>query len=112
MGEIFNVETATINAHLKNIFGSGELDELSVIRKLLITASDGKNYETGFYSLDAIISVGYRVNSLQATQFRRWATKVLKSYLIKGYALDEDRLKHRSHRKGQRLQGRSRRCSF
>lgn len=72
---------------------SNELSEESVIRKFRITATDGKNYETNFYNLDAIISVGYRVNSYQATQFRRWATTVLKSYLIKGFALDDERLK-------------------
>lgn len=93
MSEIFAVEVPTISYHLKEIFGSGELDEQTVLRKLLSTASDGKSYETGFYSLDAIISVGYRVNSLQATQFRRWATSVLKEFLIKGYSLDDDRLK-------------------
>jgi hypothetical protein len=95
MAEIFGVDVRTVSEHLHNIFGSGELDELSnsVLRKFRITASDGKAYETGFYSLDAIISVGYRVNSHQATQFRQWATKVLKSYLIKGFAVDEDRLK-------------------
>jgi hypothetical protein len=94
MSEIFGVEVPTINYHLKEIFASAELDEQSVLRKFLTTASDGKSYETGFYSLDAIISVGYRVNSLQATQFRRWATGVLKEYLIKGYSLDDERLKN------------------
>lgn len=93
MAEIFGVEIPTINYHLKEIFEADELDELSVIRKFLITASDGKKYETGFYNLDAIISVGYRVNSRQATLFRKWATTVLKSYLIKGYVLDDERLK-------------------
>ena len=95
MGEIFGVDVRTVSEHLKNIFASGELDELSnsVLRKFRTTAFDGKAYETGFYSVDAIISVGYRVNSFQATQFRQWATKVLKSFLIKGFAVDEDRLK-------------------
>lgn len=95
MGEIFDVDVRTISEHLQNVFRTGELDQLSnsVFRKFRSTASDGKSYETSFYSLDAIISVGYRVNSIQATQFRKWATKVLKSYLIKGFALDEDRLK-------------------
>ncbi len=99
MAEIFGVDVRTVSEHLQNIFVSGELDELSnsVIRKFRITAFDGKAYETGFYSLDAIISVGYRVNSIQATQFRQWATKVLKSYLIKGFAVDEDRLKQGKH---------------
>jgi hypothetical protein len=95
MAEIFGVDVRTVSEHLQGIFATGELDALSnsVLRKFRTTASDGKAYETGFYSLDAIISVGYRVNSMQATQFRQWATKVLKSYLIKGFAVDEDRLK-------------------
>lgn len=101
MAEIFNVEVPTINYHLKEIFKSGELEENSVIRKILITAADGKNYDTNFYNLDAIISIGYRVNSYQATQFRKWATGILKEYLIKGFALDDDRLKQ-----GNRLFGR------
>ena len=93
MAEIFDVEPNTINYHLKEIFGSAELVEQTVLRNFRVPATDGKNYDTKFYHLDAIISVGYRVNSIQATQFRIWATKVLKSYLIKGFALDEDRLK-------------------
>ena len=93
MGEIFNVESNTITYHLKEIFGSNELNEESVARSFRVTASDGKNYDTKFYNLDAIISVGYRVNSRQATQFRKWATSVLRSYLIKGFALDDERLK-------------------
>ncbi len=94
MAELFGVQIPTINEHLKNIFQSGELDETSVIRKFLITASDGKQYNTNFYNLDAIISVGYRVNSRQATLFRIWATKTLKEYILKGFALDEERLKN------------------
>lgn len=93
MGELFGVETHTINYHLKEIFRTGELDEDSVIRNFRITASDGKNYNTKFYNLDAIISVGYRVNSTQATQFRIWATKTLRDYLIKGFVMDDKRLK-------------------
>ena len=93
MAEIFDVEPNTINYHLKEIFGSAELVEQTVLRNFRVPAPDGKKYDTKFYHLDAIISVGYRVNSIQATQFRIWATKVLKSYLIKGFALDEDRLK-------------------
>ncbi len=93
MAEIFDVEVSTINYHLANIFDSIELFEEAVIREFRITAVDGKPYDTKFYSLDAIISVGYRVNSYRATQFRVWATSVLKEYLIKGYALDDDRLK-------------------
>lgn len=93
MAEIFDVEPNTINYHLKEIFGSAELVEQTVLRNFRVPAADGKNYDTKFYHLDAIISVGYRVNSIQATQFRIWATKVLKSYLIKGFVLDDDRLK-------------------
>ena len=93
MGELFWVETNTINYHLKEIFKSKELEEQSVIRKIRITATDGKKYLTNFYNLDAIISVGYRVNSHQATQFRIWATKTLKEFIIKGFVLDDERLK-------------------
>lgn len=94
MAELFDVQVPTVNEHLKNIFKSGELDEASVIRRFLTTASDGKDYETGYYNLDAIISVGYRVNSRQATRFRIWATKVLREYVIKGFAMDDERLKN------------------
>lgn len=94
MAELFDVQIPTINEHLKNIFGSGELDESSVIRKFLTTALDGKRYNTNFYNLDAIISVGYRVNSSRATQFRIWATKILKEFIIKGFAMDDERLKN------------------
>ena len=94
MAELFGVSVPTINEHLKNIFGTGELEEDSVIRKFRITASDGKNYNVKFYDLDAIIAVGYRVNSMQATQFRIWATRVLREYIIKGFALNDDMLKN------------------
>ncbi len=93
MADIFDIESNTINYHLKNIFNSNELNENSVARIFRVTADDGKDYKTNFYNLDAIISVGYRVNSYKATQFRKWATTVLKEYLIKGYALNDDRLK-------------------
>lgn len=93
MGELFGVETNTINYHLKEVFKSKELEEEAVIRKIRITASDDKKYLTNFYNLDAIISVGYRVNSHQATQFRIWATKTLKEFIIKGFVLDDERLK-------------------
>ncbi len=93
MAELFGVEVNTINYHLKEVFKSYELQENSVIRKIRITASDGKNYNTNFYNLDAIISVGYRVNSSKATQFRIWATQILKEYIIKGFVLDDNRLK-------------------
>jgi len=94
MAELFGVDVRTVNEHLKNIFQSNELDENSVIRKFRITAADGKNYGTNFYHLDAIIAVGYRVNSVQATHFRIWATAVLREYIIKGFALDDERLKN------------------
>lgn len=93
MAELFGVEVPAINKHLKNIFIEGELEESSVISKMEITASDGKNYLSNFYNLDAIIAVGYRVNSQQATQFRIWATKTLKEFIIKGFVLDDERLK-------------------
>jgi hypothetical protein len=80
--------------HLKNIFSSGELGEDSVIRKFRITAADGKSYATNHYNLNAIISVGYRVNSVRATQFRQWATGVLREFAIKGYVLDRKRLEN------------------
>ena len=94
MAELFGVEVNTINYHLKEIFKSGELHENSVIRKFRITASDGKKYLTSFYHLDAIISVGYRVNSYQATQFRIWATNTLREYITKGFVLNDDMLKN------------------
>lgn len=93
MAELFGVEVHTINYHLKEIFKSLELSEDSVIRKIRITAADQKGYLTNFYNLDAIIAVGYRVNSYQATQFRIWATKTLKEFIIKGFVLDDERLK-------------------
>lgn len=96
MAELFNVDVRTISEHLKNIYASAELKEDSVIRKFRITASDGKNYNTQFYNLDAIISVGYRVNSKRATQFRQWATQVLKEFAIKGFVLDKKRLENGS----------------
>ena len=94
MADLFGVGIPAINKHLKNIFESGELQEDSVISILEITAEDGKKYSTKFYNLDAIISVGYRVNSRQATHFRIWATQVLKEYIIKGFAMDDERLKN------------------
>jgi len=94
MAELFGVNVPAISKHLKNIFESGELKENSVISILETTAEDGKNYQTKYFNLDAIISVGYRVNSTQATQFRIWATERLKEYLIKGFILDDDRLKN------------------
>lgn len=94
MAELFSVKVNTINYHLKEIFNSGELNEDSVIRKIRITASDGKKYNTNFYSLDAIIAVGYRVNSFEATQFRIWATNTLKEYIKKGFVVNTEMLKN------------------
>jgi len=94
MAELFGVDVRTISEHLKNIFQDNELQEEAVIRKFRITASDGKRYLTGFYHLDAIISVGYRVSSVRATQFRQWATQVLREYIVKGFAMDDERLKN------------------
>ncbi|HEL2050877.1 TPA: virulence RhuM family protein [Streptococcus suis] len=93
MARLFDVGVPAISKHLKNIFEEGELDEHSVISKMETTASDGKNYLTSYYNLDAIISVGYRVNSKKATKFRQWATTVLREYMIKGFAMDDERLK-------------------
>ena len=93
MGELFGCSSDNVGVHLKNIFASEELDANSVTEKISATATDGKNYLTQFYNLDAIISVGYRVNSLQATRFRQWATKTLNEYIRKGFVLDDDRLK-------------------
>lgn len=94
MANLFDVSVSTINEHLKNVFSERELDEPSVIRKFRITASDGKSYNTNHYNLDAVISVGYRVNSIRATQFRRWATQVLKQYAITGYVIDRKRMEN------------------
>ena len=94
IAELFGVQRPAITKHLKNIFECGELEEDSVSSILEHTAEDGKNYQTKYYNLDAILSVGYRVNSSQATQFRIWATKILKEYIIKGFAMDDDRLKN------------------
>ena len=89
IAELFGTRRQAITKHLKNIFDSGELSENSVSSKMELTAKDGKNYLTNFYNLDAILSVGYRVNSKNATQFRIWANKVLKDYLLKGYAVNQ-----------------------
>lgn len=91
MAEIFDVQRPAITKHLKNIFEDGELDKNQVCSKMEHTANDGKRYNTEFYNLDAIISVGYRVNSKKATEFRIWATKILNSYMTKGFALDDER---------------------
>lgn len=89
IADLFGVKQPAISKHLKNIFESGELDENSVHSILEYTASDGKTYKTKFYNLDAILSVGYRVNSKNATVFRQWANKVLKEYLLRGYSVNQ-----------------------
>lgn len=94
ISKLFDVNVPAISKHLKNIFESGELDLLAVVSKMETTAEDGKIYQTNFYNLDAIIAVGYRVNSKKATQFRIWATGVLREYIIKGFALDDVMLKN------------------
>jgi hypothetical protein len=93
MAALFDVNVPAISKHLSNIFDERELEENSVISILETTASDGKNYKTKYYNLDAIISVGYRVNSAKATQFRIWATQTLKEFIIKGFVMDDERLK-------------------
>ncbi len=93
MAQLFDCSTDNISLHLKNIFSQNELKKDSVTEKISATAADGKNYVTQFYSLDAIIAVGYRVSSARATKFRQWATKILNEYIRKGFVLDEDRLK-------------------
>lgn len=93
MAELFQKDVRTISEHIRNIFEEGELQAEAVIRKFRITAADNKQYETQHYNLDVIISVGYRVRSLRGTQFRIWATQRLREYIIKGFALDDERLK-------------------
>ena len=109
IAELFGTKRPAITKHLSNIFKSGELEESSVCSILEHTASDGKNYSTKFYNLDAILSVGYRVNSLNATKFRQWANKVLKEYLLRGYSINqrlldmESRIDHRFSEHDRRL---------
>lgn len=94
IAKLFDVKIPTINEHLKNIFSTNELQENSVVRNFLITADDGKQYNTKHYNLEAIIALGYRINSERATNFRRWATQVLKDFALRGYVLDNVRLKN------------------
>lgn len=94
IAQLFDCSTDNVSLHLKNIFNSAELDSNSVTEEFSVTASDGKNYKTKFYNLDAIIAVGYRVNSKQATQFRIWATNTLKEFIIKGFVLNDEMLKN------------------
>lgn len=98
IAELFDITIPTISEHLKNIFTTKELEENSVIRNFRITASDGKEYDTKHYNLDVIIALGYRVNSKRATQFRIWATARLRDYIIKGFALDDERMKQGGER--------------
>lgn len=93
MAQLFGVDRSVVTKHLKNIFESSELQQDSVCANFAHTAEDGKTYNTQFYNLDAIISVGYRVNSVQATRFRQWATQILNEYIRKGFVLNDDRLK-------------------
>ena len=95
MAELFQKDVRTINEHIQNIFEERELTADSVVRKFRITAADGKSYETAHYNLDVIISVGYRVKSQRGTQFRIWATQRLREYIVKGFAMDDERLKQR-----------------
>ena len=94
MAELFETSKQTISYHMGNIFNEGELDKNSVVKEILTTAADGKNYRVLFYSLDAVIAVGYRVNSMRATRFRQWATATLKEYITKGFVLNDDMLKN------------------
>ena len=93
MATLYDVETNTINYHIKKIFNDSELQENSVIRKFRITASDGKGYTTNHYSLEMIIAVGFKVNSERAVQFRKWVNQIAKDYTIKGWVMDDERLK-------------------
>ena len=97
MAALFNRSKKTISEHIGNLFDEGELDKSAVIRNFRTTAADGKQYDTNYYNLDVIISVGYRVKSLEGTQFRKWATVTLRDFLIKGFAMDDERLKNGTH---------------
>ena len=94
IAKLYDTTKNNISIHMKNIFECGELNENSVVKKILTTASDNKKYNIMHYNLDAIIAVGYRINSKRATEFRIWATKILKEYMIKGFALNDERLKN------------------
>ena len=94
MAELFDVSTDNVGLHLKNVFAQGELDASSVTEESSVTAADGKNYRTKLYNLDAILATGYRVRSPRGVQFRRWASTVLKEYLVKGFVMDDERLKN------------------
>ena len=98
MAALFEKDVRTVNEHIKNVFKEGELSEPAVIRKSRITASDGKTYDTAHYNLDVIISVGYRVKSRRGTQFRQWATQVLKDHIVRGYTVNEQRFREQSEK--------------
>ena len=93
MSKLFQTTKQNVSLHINNIFKDGELDSASVVKEYLTTGTDGKNYKTKFYNLDVIISIGYRVKSQRGVQFRIWATNILKEYIKKGFAMDDDRLK-------------------
>lgn len=93
MAELFQTSIPNVSMHIRNVFAEGELQPASVVKEFLIAAADGKNYQTKFYNLDVIISVGYRVKSHRGTQFRIWATQRLREYIVKGFALDDERFK-------------------
>jgi len=93
LSDLFNTERSVVTKHLQNVFNSGELEEKSVCANFAHTAADGKTYQTNYYNLDVIISIGYRVNSKKGTQFRIWATNVLRQHLVAGYTINEKRLK-------------------
>ncbi len=93
ISKLFDCSIDNVSLHLKNIFKEGELSENSVVEDYSITAEDGKSYKTKHYNFDAVIAVGYRINSIKATQFRIWATKIIKEYIIKGFVMDDERLK-------------------
>ncbi|MBC8183300.1 virulence RhuM family protein [candidate division KSB1 bacterium] len=98
MAELFDRDVKTIGKHINNIFNEGELDKISVVANFATTAEDGKTYQVGHYNLDVIISIGYRVKSKQGTKFRQWATKRIHEYIVKGFTMDDDRLKQEGAR--------------
>ncbi len=102
MGQLYDIESHTVTYHLQKIFADNELSENSVTRKFRVTADDGKNYQTKHYNLSAIIAVGYKVNSERAVQFRKWATEIIQTYTIKGFAMDDERLKNDGTRLGKK----------
>ena len=102
MGQLYDIESYTVTYHLQKIFSDKELSENPVTRKFRVTADDGKNYQTKHYNLSAIIAVGYKVNSERAVQFRKWATEIIQTYTIKGFVMDDERLKSEGTRLGKK----------